>query len=162
MSKKSLSHLSDEATKKTNTTGVMTAILEIDPDPDTVIRFLNAVAQGTESGLPVYQGLQDSNGNNLPTDTEYLLRAHLPGRAQPIPVSVKEDNISAWNGLSTSEQRNEEHIDQTKIELEDDRVNIRDVDTLEVAINSSAQIDWSQAGTELYFERAGVRELPRE
>lgn len=162
MSKKSLSHLSSEATQRTNTTGVMTAILEVDPDPDTIIRFLNQVSTGDESGLPVYAGLLDSTGTQLPTDTEMLFQAQLPGRSKPIPVSVTEDNIRQWNGLTVSEQRNEEHIDQVKVELEDETVNIRDVDTFEVAINSSAQIDWDQDGTEFYFERSAVRELPRE
>lgn len=160
MSKKSLSHTSDEATQQTNTTGEMTAILEFSPNDGNLFKFLNRVATGDESGLPFYMGLLDSAGNALPTDTKVLLRATLPHKPQPVPVSEIEDNIAAWNGLSTKEQRNEENVDQVKIELEGETVNIRDIDKIDVAIESSAAIDWSQSGTELYVERAGVRELP--
>lgn len=157
---KSLSHLSSESTQQTNTTGVTTPILEVDPDSGTLIRLLNKVETGEEVGLPIFAKFQDTNGNNLPTDTKFILRVLRPTDDEPTPVAVAEDNIAPWNGLTTQEQRNEENIDSVKIRLKGDRVNVRDKDTLRVEVNSSAAIDW--ANSELYFARAGVQERPFE
>lgn len=157
---KSLSHLSSEATQKTNTTGVTTPILEVDPDSGTLIRLLNKVSTGEAPGLPVIAKLQDTNGNDLPTDTKLILRVLRPTDDEPQPVSVAEDNIAAWNGLTTAEQRNEENIDSVKLRLKGDRINIRDKDTLRVEVDSSTAIDW--ANSELYFVREGVQERPFE
>lgn len=155
MSQKSLSHLSGEATQQTNTTGVMTPILEIDPDDGTMIRLLQMVLSGR--GLPVYQDLRDGSDNQLPDDTEYLLRVTRPTDDDPVAVSTKEDNIAAWNKLTTAEQQNDENRDAVRLELKGERINVRYKDTLEVAVNASAQIDWSNS--ELYFERQGVEEV---
>lgn len=157
---KSLSHLSDEVTKQTNVAGVTTPILGVQPEDGTMLRLLNGVSTGDAAGLPVIQKLHDSNGNDLPTDTEYIFRVERPTDDEPISVSVKEDNIAAWNGLSTSEQRNEENIDAVKIELKGQTINVRDKDVLTVEINSSAQIDWSNS--EWYLVREGVEERPFE
>lgn len=158
MSRKALSHLSDEATQQTNTAGVPTPILEISPDDGTLIRLLNRVANGQENGIPIFMDLNDGAGNDLPADTEFYLRAERPTDDEPVVVSVAEDNIAAWNGLSIADQRDEERIDQVKTELKAGEVNIRDKDVLEVVVVSSAQIDW--ANSELYFYAPAVRELP--
>jgi hypothetical protein len=161
---KSLSYLSDIATQNTNTTGTTTPILTIDPTNGTLIRLLNMVATGSAAGLPLFMDLNDSGDNDLPSDTEFVLQVERPTDDEPITVSRKEDNIAAWNGLTISEQRNEENIDSAKIMLRGDgqpaerQVNIRDKDVLYVSINSSAQIDWSNS--ELYFANEAVQELP--
>jgi hypothetical protein len=157
---KSLSHLSSEATQQTNTTGETTPILEIDPDDGTFLRFLNRVSVGEAAGLPIIAQFKNGGNNYLPSDTALILRAVRPTDDSPVAVSVQEDNIAPWNGLSTSEQRNEENIDSVKTQLKGAQVNIRDVDTLRVEINSSDQIDWTNS--ELYFVREGVEELPME
>jgi len=157
---KSLSHLSSIATQQTNTTGETTPILEFDPNDGTLIRLLNQVETGSAEGLPIIAKFKDSAGNDLPADTKLIFRVLRPTDDEPVSVSVAEDNIAAWNGLSTAEQRNEENIDAVKIELQGDRINVRDKDTLRVEINSSEQIDWSNA--EFYLVREGVEELPFE
>lgn len=157
---KSLSHLSTEVTQKQNTPGVTTPILELHPEDGTLLKFLNAVATGDESGLPVIQKLKDENNEDLPTDTEYILKVERPTDDDAIAVSVKEDNIASWNGLSTKDQRNEENIDAVKIELKGRAINVRDKDVLTVEINSSRQVDWNNS--EWYVPRAGVEEHPFE
>lgn len=156
---KSISHLSSIATQETNTAGVTTPVLEIDPDNGTMLRFLNRVASGDDAGLPVIAKFKDAANNVLPTDTELIFRVVRPTDDEPMAVSVKADNIAAWNGLSISDQRNEENIDAVKVELKGAAINVRDKDTLRVEVNSSAQIDWSNS--ELYIPK-GVEELPFE
>ncbi|WP_439028421.1 hypothetical protein [Haloarchaeobius sp. DT45] len=156
----SVSYLSDFVTQLQNVTGTTTPILQVQPENGTMLRFLDMVGQGAEMGIPVVMKLKDSGGNPLPTDTEVIFRVERPTDDEPVPVSQKEDNIAAWNGLSTKEQRNEENIDQTKMNLKGDRVNVRDKDVLTVEINSSAQVDW--ANSEFYFNRKAVEELPYE
>jgi len=157
---KSLSHLSDEVTQQTNDTGVTTPILEITPEDGTLIKLLNKVSTGEAAGLPVIAKFLDSNGNPLPADTELIFRVERPTDDEPVPVSIKEDNIAPWNGLSTAEQRNEENIDSVKIMLKGDAINIRDKGVLTVELNSSAQIDWGNA--EFYIVREGAEEMPFE
>jgi hypothetical protein len=156
MAGKSLSHLSDIATQKTNVAGVTTPILEVQPDNGTLLKLLNYVSTGAAEGLPLIGKFRDSNGNEFPTDTTVIFEVERPTDDEATAVSVAEDNIAAWNGLSTQEQRNEENIDSVKVELQGSAVNIRDKDVLTVEVDSSAQIDWSQS--ELYFMREAVRE----
>lgn len=160
MAGKSLSHLSSEATQKTNVTGETTPILEIDPTDGTLIKLLNQISTGDAPGIAIVAKFKDSNDNDLPADTKVILRIDRPTDDEPVPVSEAEDNIASWNGLTTAEQRNEEYIDQVKMQLLGAAVNVRDTDTLRVEINSSKQIDWNNA--EFYFVREGVRELPFE
>jgi len=158
MSRKQLSHLSDEATQETNVAGVTTPILTATPDQGTLFRLLAAVSMGKAAGLPIYMDLRDGNDDPLPVDTTFILRVKRPTDDEPTAVSVKEDNIASWNNLSVAEQRNEDNVDAVKIELKGDRVNVRDKDTLRFEVESSAQIDWSNS--ELYVEREGVIEQP--
>lgn len=149
-----LSHLSSEATQETNTTGVTTPILTVDPDDGTLIKLLNMVFGG--DGLPIYMDLNDSSNNALPDDTEFILRVIRPTDDEPQAVSVKADNIAAWNQLTIQEQQNEENRESVRIELKGAVVNVRYKDTLRFEVNSSAQIDW--ANSELYVARPGVEE----
>lgn len=155
MSGKSLSHLSEEATQEQNVAGVTTPILVVSPD-DTLFRLLNAVGSGDEYGIPMFADLTDTNGNPMPVDTSLVFRVKRPTDDEPITVSVKEDNISPWNNLSTAEQRHEDNIDAVKIELQGQAVNVRDKDEFRVEVNSTEQIDWS--ASEMYFPREAVRE----
>jgi len=158
MSTRTLNHTSDIATQRTNTPGEMTSILEIEPDDGTLIRLLNLVAIGAAEGIPIFADLNDSNDNDLPTDTELMLMAERPTDDTPVAVSVKEDNIASRNQLTIANQRDRDNIDAVKHELRGGRVNIRDKDILYVMVDSAAQIDWSNS--EMYFAREGVRELP--
>jgi len=155
---KSISHLSDVVTQRTNDVGVTTPILEINPENGTRLRFLDAVPTGASRGLPVIAKFRDSNNNKLPTDTELIFRVMRPTDDSPVAVSVQEDNIAAWNGLSTEKQRNEENIDSVKVRMNGQAVNVRDRDTLRVELDCSKEIDWSNS--EFYIVREGVEELP--
>jgi len=158
MAGKSLSHLSAIATQETNTPGVTTSILSVEPEQGTMLKLRNYVSTGAAEGLPLIAKLKDQNGNDLPADTELVLRVERPTDDEPVTVSIKADNIAPWNGLSTSEQRNEENIDAVKVELQGSAVNVTHNDILTVEVNSSAKIDW--ANSELYFLREAVREKP--
>lgn len=158
MSKKTVSHLSDIAEQRENVPGVTTPILSIDPDDGTLLKFHNEVESGDETGLPVFFRLYNEDGEQLPTDTKFVLRAIRPGDDEPITVSIKESHIATWNQLTLPEQQETDNIDSTKIELEASRINIRDKDELRVEINSDEVVDWDES--ELYFYRDGVRELP--
>jgi len=157
MSSKSLNYLSSEATQETNTTGVTTPILTVDPDDGTLIKLLNRVETGAGEGLPIFADLRDSSDNPLPTSTDMVLRVKRPTDDEPVAVSVKEDNIATYNQLTISEQRNTDNIDAVKHELKGPAINIRDKDVLRFEIESSVQIDWSNS--ELYVYRQGVQEL---
>lgn len=153
-----LSHLSAIATQTTNTTGHLDPILEVDPEDGTLLKVRNHVGQGKTKGIPIIAKLKDVNGNPLPADTKLIFRVVRPTDESPVAVSVKEDNIASWNGLTTAEQRNEENIDAVKVVLKGGSINIRDKDTLRVDVKSSAQIDW--ANSELYFVNEGVDIVP--
>ena len=156
MSGKSLSNLSSEATEEQNAAGVLTPILEIEPDDGTLISLLNNVDTGSGEGLPIIADLRDSDGNQISTNTELVLRVVRPTDDTPVAVSVREDNIAAINQLSVKEQRNEENIDSVKVELKGDRINVRDRDVLRVELDSPDVVDWSNS--ELFFYRQGVEQ----
>jgi hypothetical protein len=145
----------------------MTPILEVDPENGTFLTFMNRVDIGTAEGLPVFMKLySDAAGTTeLPNDTKVQLLAKKAGDTRYRPVSVEESSLSSWRENSISGQRNEENVDSVKLELQTpdgadaSRVNIRDIDQLAVAVESSAQIDWT--ASEIYFYRNGVEENQR-
>lgn len=151
-----LSNISDIATQEQNTTGTMTPILTIGPEDGTFLKIVNRVARGDEIGVPIYAGLLDSGGNPLPDDTRMALRFEAPADDGPTVVSVPLENIRAYNDLSIQEQQNEEYVDRVKHQIKGEALGVRDVDKMEVAIESSAQIDWSQTGTRMEFEPSAV------
>jgi len=160
MGARSISNGADIATEETNTTGVSTSILEIDPDSGTLVKLLNNFPTGDSAGLPLFFKLRNSSNDELPTDTSLVLTVLRPIDDEPVMVAQAESNIAAWNQLSISDQRNSDNIDSVKVELNGDAINVRDKDFLRVQINASEQIDWSNS--ELYFPRQAVRELPFE
>lgn len=159
---KSLHHNSDVASQKTNITGVMTPILEIDPTDGTMLTFLNRVDVGSAEGIPVFMKLYSDSGGTteLPNDTEVQLLAKRAEDDRYQAVSLLEDTLSAWRENSIADQRNSDNVDAAKIELKGEKVNVRDVDKFAVGVNASAQIDWTKS--ELYFYRGGVQEKQRE
>jgi hypothetical protein len=161
MGARSVSYQDSIATQNINTTGVTTSILDVDPEGGTRLKLVeNADSIPGGPGLPIFAKFKDSNDNDLPTDTELVLRVDRPTDDEPITVAQKEFNIASWNQLSIKDQRNSEKIDSVKLELNGSAVNVRDKDTLSIEINGSTKIDWSNS--ELYIPRAAVRELPFE
>lgn len=155
---KSLSHLSPEATQDTNTADVLTSILTIDPTDGVYLQLHNRVSAGKAVGLPLIMDLRDGTDTAIDVDSLLLLRVERPEDDEPTAVSVAENNLAAWNDLTTAEQRDEDNIDAVKVELKSENVNVRDKDTLTIAINSPDVVDW--ANSELFFVREGVDEFP--
>lgn len=157
----SIWHGSDLVTQEQNVQGVMTPILEVEPETGTVLAFKNRIDQGTEKGIPVYAILEDSGGNALPINTAYEIQLQTPADQNYRSVSERVGNIRNFNNKTISEQQSEEQIDTQKIELDGAEVRVRGrKDTLAFAIQSSEQVDWSNS--ELYFEEAAVEERTLE
>jgi len=144
-----------DATEQTNVTGEMTPILKLSPI-DGLMLVLAQRAAG-ESGIPMYGVLKDSNGNDLPLDTELVLRWDAPGKTQPDVVSEKLENIRPWRTLSLTKQQNTDYEDQTRINLNGRKLEVLDIQNLEVAIRSSKEIDWSNSRIEFAREHVNTR-----
>ncbi|GAB7094084.1 hypothetical protein JCM30237_12360 [Halolamina litorea] len=129
-----------EATEKTNVPGQMTDILAFSPI-DSILLILS----NRGGGIPFRFDLRDSNNDPLPQDTELEIVYNAPHFQRPQTVSETLGNISTYNRLSIKEQQNEDYIEQTRISLNGNRLEVRDIDTASVAINSSEQIDWSNS-----------------
>jgi hypothetical protein len=134
-----------DANEETNVTGQMTPILEFSPNDSLVLRLSNMGGQG----IPIFAELRDSNGDLLPLDTNFTLRGDSPIFDQPKVVAHTKSNIQVYRTLDIKEQQNTEYKDRTRLELKGrharEGLRIEDVDTLEVAIESSAQIDWDES-----------------
>jgi len=155
---KSLSNISTIATEETNITGTLDSILEIEPEQGTSIILQNGVDRGDQIvGIPIFAELQDSNGNDLPQDTRIALEYEAPTDDNPSTVSEPKENIRVYRSLSVKEQQNEEYIDRTKHVLKDKMLVVRDVDSLYVSVESSAQIDWSNS--QVTFDENAIREV---
>ena len=140
-----ISNISSIATEVQNITGKRDPILEVTPEDGTAIVIEGAVRRGDEIGIPIYAVLEDTNGNDLPQDTEIALEFQGPTDDQPYAVTDPWDNIRAYNTLSVKEQQNEEYIDSVKHDLKGQRLVVEAVDTLYVSVDSSAQIDWANS-----------------
>lgn len=158
MSVKSLSNISSQATERTNTTGEMTPILEINPDRGTVIALLNnAVERGEQAtGVPVFADLKSGAATDLPADTRMQIEFEGPNDQTRRAVSEAKENIRAYRALTVTQQQNEEYIDRVKHVLKGEAVRVEDVDTLYVSVEASAQISWSDS--QLTFDETAVRE----
>jgi|GEM_PF-646187 len=149
---------------------VPTPILEITPERGQFLRFLNRVAKGEESGIPIYMDLRDSNGDPLPTNTSLFLAIEPSGHETTMRVSEALKNISQYNQLTVPEQRNEENVDSVKVELQNpeglpnggqstDKIDVRDIDTAYLLLDSAAQVDHSN--TEIYIDSNAVEKHGR-
>jgi len=146
-----------------------TPILSVDPEQGTFLRFLNQVAKGSEEGIPVYADLRDSNGDPLPLNTTLFIEIEPAGMETALKVSETLKTIQPYQTLSISDQRDEDNVDAVKITLEAPetssetgavpKIDVRDIDTLTVSIDSAAQIDWSQS--QFYFESNAVEQKGR-
>ncbi|WP_435074930.1 hypothetical protein [Halorubrum sp. HHNYT27] len=161
----------EEVVEHTNASGIerATPILEIDPDRGTFIRLLNQVDRGSETGIPIYMKLRDSNGDPLPTNTRVKFELRRAGDDDTHKVSEQIEQISFWNQNSLTVQRDVDNIDNAKVVLEYPEAasntgaapfhDVRDIDAFYVSIESAAVIDWSQS--EFYIDNAAVKEGSR-
>jgi len=154
---RNLSNISSIATEKTNKTGVLDPILEIQPDDGTKLIIENMVQRGDEMGLPIFAKLRSGANTQLPQDTTIALQFERPTDDNASTVSEPEENIRTYRRLSIKEQQKEEYVDAVKHMLKAAALQVDDVDKLYVSINSSAQIDWNNS--ELNFDEKAVREV---
>jgi len=149
---------------------VPTPILEITPERGQFLRFLNRVARGEEAGMPIYMDLRDSNGDPLPTNSSLFLAIEPSGHETTMRVSEALKNISQYNQLTVNEQRNVDNVDSVKVELQKpeglpnggqstSKIDVRDIDTAYLLLDSSAQVDWSQS--EVYIDSNAVEKHGR-
>jgi hypothetical protein len=139
----------------TNQTGTMDPILAVNPPRGTEMVLLNEVAQGEQRlGVPITMKLRDDQGNLLPVNTEFRAEVEMAGMSDPVAVSARLEDISAYNTLSVTEQRNTDTIDATKLILQNPEtqggdpvpyVSWRDIDEFRFAIESAQAVDWSQS-----------------
>lgn len=153
-----LSNIHEYATERTNVTGVVSPILEFQPDDGLALRIANMVARGAERGVPIYAKLQDSGGNDLPLGTSLRWEFEGPGDDERRKVSSVRDNIQPYRNLTIQDQQDEDYVDATKIVLGGPELTVRDVDVAYLSVESSAQIDW--ANSQLYVEGSAVEEVP--
>ena len=161
----------DEVTTAQNATGasVATPIFEVDPDRGTFLRFLNRVAVGDSIGLPVYMDLRDSNDNPLPVNSALYWAVQPAGHDEDVKVSKKIESIDFWVNNSISEQRDRDKVDNAKMVLTHaetaaqsgprSHLDVRDVDTLRLKADSSAQIDHSNSS--IFVDASAVEQFGR-
>jgi len=163
---------SDEVTTYANATNVdlkPTPILEVAPDRGRFLRFHNRTIKG-HTGLPVYFDLNDSNGNDLPTNTIVVFEFKMANGDDYHRVAVALKQISFFNSNTINQQQNSERRHNALIPLKwpeaadreglRDFIDVRDVDSFTVSIISSSQVDWTRS--EWYFEGDAVEEIARE
>jgi len=156
---KTLSNISDIATEVQNTTGVDTPILEVQPEDGTELIIRNAVERGEQMrGIPIYAKLYDSNGNELPADTRLMLQFERPADDDATTVSEPFENTRSYRSLDVKEQQNTDYVDQVKHIIKGRGLVVTDNDTLYFSVDSSEQVDWSQAGTRVQFAEEAVIE----
>ncbi|TKX79550.1 hypothetical protein EXE53_15410 [Halorubrum sp. SD626R] len=155
-----LSNIHDYATERVNNTGGdASPILEITPDNGLFLTILNQAARGSAPGVPIYLDLRDSNDDPLPIGTSVRFEYQRPSDEQRNRVSEVRDNIQPYNNLDITEQQDEEFIDAVKIPLRGKALNVRDIDSFYVSIESSVEVDWSNS--QLYIEGSVVNESPK-
>lgn len=162
-----LSNISEEVTETQNVAGQMTPIMEISPQDGTLISIAGMVNRGREKGVPLFAELFNSSGDPLPADTDVAIMYERPDMDQAVIVSEVMEDIRSYLDLSIQDQQNEDYVDRTKHVLKgtdealaNGRVpalNIRDIDTAYVAIESSEQVDWTQ-GSRVQFSSKAVEE----
>lgn len=139
-------------------------VLEVSPDRGTWLRILNHVNAGSQQGIPVYMDLQNSAGNNLPPNTRMFFSIALSNSGDDVRVSQKVKNIAFWNQNSLTTQRNKNDVDGAKVVLEHpsmapssgpaEKVDVRDIDTFKVKLQSADQIDWTNSS--FFFDSSAI------
>lgn len=152
-----LSNIHEYAEERTNTAGIVTPILEFEPEDGIGLRVLNNAARGTAEGVPVYADLRDSNGDQLPIGTAVRIEYESPTSEERNRVSEIRDNIQPYNTLSIQDQQDEEYVDAVKIPLLGNNVEVRSIDSLYISIECPEEIDWSNSA--LYIEGSVVEKV---
>lgn len=158
---------SDHVTTEVNQTGQFDPVLAISPEDDGVGLILaNMVDKGDQTeGFPVYIDARDANGDQIPTNSRLAFAYEAPTDNTWTIVSEPFGNVKTYNTKTIGEQQDRENIDQVKHKLdspkrENARLEIRDVDTAYLLLESSVQID--HAESEFYIDQDAVEEVDTE
>lgn len=161
---------SEYVTAVTNSTGSFDSVLEISPVDGVGLILQNSVPKGQKPvGFPVYADLRDSNGDSLPNNTRVALAYESPTDNQWQIVSIPLANIRSYNEKTITQQQKKENIDSVKQELEasgtpeekaGQTLEIRDIDTAYLLIESSVQIEHTKS--EIYIDSDAVEEVDIE
>ena len=154
---KSISNISTVATERTNITGTLDPILEVQPKDGTELVIRNGVERGEQArGIPVYADLQDSNGDPLPLDTKVAIEFERPADDSPTVISEPLENIRSYRSLDIKDQQDADYVDRVKHILKGRGVLVEDTDRLYISVESSVEIDW--ANSRLQFDENAVTE----
>jgi len=151
---------SNYVTTQTNVAGQLTSVLEISPDDGVGLVVHNSVDVGDREGFPIYIDPRDGANNQLPLDTELAIGYEAPTDDSFRVVSIPLSNISTYRTKTIQQQQNRDNVDAVKFELKDSRLEIRDIDTAYLLMNSSTQIDHSNS--EFYIDSDAVDEVDIE
>ncbi len=142
-----------DAVEKTNVPGQMTDILAFQP-----IDGIHLTLHNRGGGIPFQMDLRDANDDPLPLDTKLEIVYDAPHLKRPQTVSETLANIGTYNRLSIKEQQNEDYIEQTRIGLSGAKLEIRSIDWVSIAVNTSTEIDWSNSRVYLAKENVSTRQ----
>jgi hypothetical protein len=157
MAGESLSNTHDYATEETNDTGELDPILTFSPEDGVALLAANLV-RGGSVGIPIYLRLRDSNNDPIPINSSLTWMFKRPGDDQYTVVGETRDNIQPWVTLDLAAQQNKDNEGATVLELKGGRgqgLRVDDVDEWALALDSSAQIDWSNS--QAYVENDATR-----
>lgn len=160
-----ISNISDQATERTNSAGVLTPILEYQPIDGVTTILKNAVEKGDQRlGFPVFAELYNTNGNLIDPKSRLAFGFEAANADSFEVVTVPFDQVRPYNTLDVKEQQNEEFIDRVKHKLKlpsgfdgnpaGAGFTVDHTDTLYVLLESPDQIDWSQGSRLQVYEDA--------
>ncbi len=141
-----------DAEETTNRTDIMSEILAFSPH-DGLRMVVENFVDG-KAGIPIYLSLQDTDGNDLPLDTEVTVRFDAPHLDSPQVVAYTLSNIRQYRSLDIKEQQSEDYRDRTRVELKGSRLVVEDTEEMQIAIDSSEEIDWDNS--EAYVDESAV------
>ncbi|WP_256299917.1 hypothetical protein [Haloarchaeobius salinus] len=149
---------SNYVTTQQNTPGQLTPVLEIQPEDGVGLVIHNRVDVGQKvKGFPIYADLRAGSGDPLPLDSRVAIGYESPTDDSLQVVSVPMSNISTYRKKSIKDQQNRENVDSVKHELKSSRLEVRDIDTAYLLIESSEVID--HTGSEVYIDSDAVDEV---
>ena len=142
-----------DTVEKTNVPGQMTDILAFQP-----IDGIHPTLHNRGGGIPFQMDLRDANDDPLPLDTKLEIVYDAPHLKRPQTVSETLANIGTYNRLSIKEQQNEDYIEQTRIGLSGAKLEIRSIDWVSIAVNTSEEIDWANSRVYMAKENVSTRQ----
>jgi len=164
-----LTNASEVAEEKENSAGQRDPILTIQPKDGTALVIKGMVNQGEDPGIPIFASLMNQNGDPIDPRSNLSVRFEAPGDDDPTTVTHPLTNLSIYNSLTISEQRDTEKVDQVKHVLKGSeealdagkmpRVVVGHLDQLHLTLESEDVIDWGHPETKVYFARQAVEEV---